>query len=746
MAAPTISAPDQVPDYTYKPLQGSEIRLITILPGSFHDDILVDLIHEPLSSLKAAETLPLTLDEVQRGLPEHWFAYEIPGGRFIFRDDRLKYMERAPGAVSWKHPIDGLERSRYPQPAQSQDASGPRYEALSYEWGPPQNTETMYINGETKTKLRIRQNLASAIRHLRYPDRPRTLWADAVCINQADMDERAAQILRMADIYRLAQLVIAWVGPLADNSGLALETIKHLGQQMITTLSGWRFPGPDAPEPRFNYDTALPYSDSTWSALTLFLDRGWFQRLWVVQEVQLARHATVVCGNDTIDWVTFWQAAPFLVFHCSRHVVPNAPTKEAIARPLVLGLSYSTRAVSATLNALARHRQCTDPRDAIFGLLGLLPERFRLAIRPRYDTPIAQVYKEAMLAHINHVQRLELLVYCSLNLSKPRDKPSWVPDFLDLARSRSNVREQFASGYSRSWTTHALDAQSGSPLLTVAGVQAATITRIHGPFPGIDDIPGMLATARKLQPTESAASKLYPTGETFGAAHAMTMGGNTLMERYPGHDVDDLETWLQVWNALFLAEDVKDTGSGAEAAEALSQNNVRNALEFLDNQTYFETDRGYIGLSDGLNCQLEPGDIICVLLGLDAPVILRPHPTNPKLFTFVSAAFVYGLHDGIALLGPMPKPWVVQITIRADGYIYKYCNTETGEVSDNDPRLGELDAKWKRVSAEPRTNDDPATFQRFVNQETGAIITYDPRMDRDALIERGVDLRMFILI
>lgn len=63
------------------------------------------------------------------------------------------------------------------------------YEALSYVWGDPMKTEYLICNGKL---LEINASLATALRALRRPDASRTLWADGICINQQDMDERAS--------------------------------------------------------------------------------------------------------------------------------------------------------------------------------------------------------------------------------------------------------------------------------------------------------------------------------------------------------------------------------------------------------------------------------------------------------------------------------------------------------------------------------------------------------------------------
>jgi len=140
--------------------------------------------------------------------------------------------------------------------------------------------------------------------------------------------------------------------------------------------------------------------------------------------------------------------------------------------------------------------------------------------------------------------------------------------------------------------------------------------------------------------------------------------------------------------------------------------------------------------------------MVCVLLGLDMPLLLRALPGNPERFIVVGPAFVYGLHDAIALLGPLPSPWVTQVfdDSRGETRIFRFLNTDTNSLSYEDPRLGPLDEMWKRVNMEPRTADDPATFQRFQNRDTGEVITHDPRLNPDALIAREVDIRTFTLV
>jgi hypothetical protein len=91
-----------------------------------------------------------------------------------------------------------------------------RYEALSYVWGNPDDTVDITCNGQ---RLAITVSLDSALRHFRDPKEPRTLWADAVCINQTDDTEKGHQVKRMDKVYENARKVLAWVGE--DPEGIA---------------------------------------------------------------------------------------------------------------------------------------------------------------------------------------------------------------------------------------------------------------------------------------------------------------------------------------------------------------------------------------------------------------------------------------------------------------------------------------------------------------------------------------------
>lgn len=121
-----------------------------------------------------------------------------------------------------------LECQLHEYPLQGSGKETHLYEALSYVWGsfddPPQ---CIFINGHY---LPITANLHSALLHTRNHTFQRTLWVDAICINQEDEQEKSLQIQMMAKIYSQADRVIVYLGEAADCSDQALELIRALAE------------------------------------------------------------------------------------------------------------------------------------------------------------------------------------------------------------------------------------------------------------------------------------------------------------------------------------------------------------------------------------------------------------------------------------------------------------------------------------------------------------------------------------
>jgi hypothetical protein len=172
------------------------------------------------------------------------------------------------------------------------------YEALSWSWGSePPEYQILIRRGETRTRMRATGALVWALKHLRYPDRDRTLWIDAICIDQLNVDEKNHQVQMMSQIYSYAIRVCIWLGLDDVESNRAIRFIKEEILQLR------------------HFDTLCQDESNSqkWQSLLLLMQRPWFFRRWVVQEIALARDATIYCGPDEIAWKDFSVAVELFV-------------------------------------------------------------------------------------------------------------------------------------------------------------------------------------------------------------------------------------------------------------------------------------------------------------------------------------------------------------------------------------------------------------------------------------------------
>lgn len=338
---------------------------------------------------------------------------------------------------------------------------------------------------------------------------------------------------------------------------------------------------------------------------------------------------------------------------------------------------------------------------------------------------------------MSHVQRWELFG-CGLKL-RICDGPSWVPDLAAPWPQRIDPWTQFSSGCSRICATYA-----GAGVLNIAGVQCATVSGATAAVSGTG--PDQVQLVRSWEPSDMETA-IYVTGDSVSDAFARALLQDWTKDRFPQFSLTPLEDWkASGGNGLF--------GPAARPAtwvscEPFDRTDYTGNLAYCCclGRSFITTAEGYIGLGpDGV----EPGDIICVFLGCSRPVVLRPMPNDR--YQLVGDAFVYGLHDALALLGPLPTLWRVHILSspdRVDGLVCRFFNANTGEHTAEDPRL-EPHPEWDRVELQDLgrklTGDDPECCDFFRHKTTGEMINYDPRMLPEALEARGVQLRKFALV
>lgn len=220
--------------------------------------------------------------------------------------------------------------------------TAPYYVTLSYTWGPPTPMKNIMVNGK---RLAVRQNLfdflcayRNELSNIHY------LWIDQVCISQAHTGERNHQVRVMSQIYSRCLYVIIWLG--AKSEAMASKFTR------AATLM---------------------------SASTIF-DDPYFRRLWIIQEIFLSPEVRVLCGKIWISWSSLTEALciesdkrefgdSLFHSHCSNF-------KEAVTKDI---WDKGSLSLLDCLRLFAHHK-CEDPRDKVYGLMGLVKQEERLYV------------------------------------------------------------------------------------------------------------------------------------------------------------------------------------------------------------------------------------------------------------------------------------------------------------------------------------------------------------------------------
>lgn len=537
--------------YTYRKLEvdDEEIRLVNLLPCKAEDEITFNIIHASLTLTQTSITsYRPSLEEIQQTLPSGWNVRETIGGRYIFfaTDPGLRN--------SWTHPDPDFDNSSLSFQLQHPPPDfRTKYDALSYTWGSPNDPVMAYIldpNAPQQHRLAfpVGQNLACALRYLRYPDRPRSIWIDAICINQSDIEERNRQVKRMGLIYSLAQQVVIWLGPEGDNSGHAMSSLTYLGDQVEFTTRRTLGYSPGATESDWwDLTLPLPYDERTWSSLAYFFERSWFTRVWVLQEALLANQQAVVqCGTIFCSWTTLLKA--ILVLY-AKNGVPQ-------------GLKLSTHSHAKLLSGGSKwslprlllwgiYRNCTDPRDRIYGVLSLLSPAIQKKIIPQYSLSTSEVYRNVFLLYLNEVERLELLDQCNIE-DRNSEMPSWIPNWAHHSGVLSgNVTRYFrqpsgiSSAHTKLLSPHVLEV-IGKRCAQVISVKRSTS----------DNTEHVLEAVRLWEPV-NLLTDTYTTGEPLLDAFLEVLVQGGTRDRYPHQDnLPTLAELKKEYQALMLGQSV----------------------------------------------------------------------------------------------------------------------------------------------------------------------------------------------
>jgi hypothetical protein len=289
----------------------------------------------------------------------------------------------------------GIENSKLPKD---------RYIALSYAWADqkPADGHKIYIRHRTagRRSFFVTVNLFEALNTMRAIDEDRIFWADAICMDQNNLEEKSEQLTLMSRIYGEASSVCVWLGSrLVIKPAVVDPTVWppfEQAEKVVDLNAAFHLMSKIR-----NLDFATVVEDKTlcneWEAFVGLVSASWFRRRWVVQEIVLARSAELHCGKNRIDWMSFSQAVSLFELLEKRvkkkfhDELPDHPpdmfgeVRELSANRLVQvtndivdrhddgRVAKKTESLETLISSLTTF-ETGDPRDLVYAVLSLAKE------------------------------------------------------------------------------------------------------------------------------------------------------------------------------------------------------------------------------------------------------------------------------------------------------------------------------------------------------------------------------------
>ncbi|KAH7019521.1 heterokaryon incompatibility protein-domain-containing protein [Ilyonectria destructans] len=250
----------------------------------------------------------------------------------------------------------------------------PKFDALSYMWGDGPARCNIILNGAT---FSVRQNLRDALHYLRSHTPDTSYWIDAICINQDDIPERNRQVRIMHHIYFRAQTVVVWLGKRYAEYEATLPDLQRLGHDKPSNEQVKPELPPDPPQ------TDFAAAQQRSLAEELYND-GYWNRLWIIQEIGRAREIKVCFGNAAVEWDQFTH---FVTMH---NIGPHGPMTLKRQREE----KYTGSATLLQLLQAHRDALCQDSKDKVYGLVGMASDARGFVID--YKKSVSEIWTDVM--------------------------------------------------------------------------------------------------------------------------------------------------------------------------------------------------------------------------------------------------------------------------------------------------------------------------------------------------------------
>lgn len=314
-------------------------------------------------------------------------------------------------------------------------SKAPSYTALSYAWGDGSHKSRIHLDGQV---CEVGQNLFQALWHLRgygvgqlsnkvSSKREKAwIWIDALCIDQRNILERNHQVRLMGRIYETAVQVIIWLGWTGSESDKksqgAMSYLMHMRKETTENM----LQGGIELNERDEYvairlgrqkamflrrqqamDIARHLYRCDLSKFVELCNLPYWYRMWIVQEMGLAKKITILLGRRAVPWSCLGFLRRFLDYKEFTTSLPLTKRQSYASSCEKIRTSQAFRLVDlkasrkrknlAALIEACEDSLCSDPRDKVYALLGLAtdPEKDELPID--YSKTLFEVYADTVI-------------------------------------------------------------------------------------------------------------------------------------------------------------------------------------------------------------------------------------------------------------------------------------------------------------------------------------------------------------
>ncbi|KAH6644754.1 heterokaryon incompatibility protein-domain-containing protein [Boeremia exigua] len=501
------------------------------------------------------------------------------------------------------------------------------YEALSYTWGDLADTREISCGGaEVGTShLMVTTNCYSALNSLRMPDKPRTLWIDAICINQDDFDEREAQVAMMRSIYSGATQVVVYLGDSSDDSDSIMRYIEDQYEPVEY--------------PRRKTFTRL--SEEVWCS---FSSRAWFNRTWVLQELFSAYKVEVRCGQKSISWKALADYYARWYSGALRNNLRVPPAYEVVQFMAWVRKRRNEEMGPRLLELLMRTRWCTssDPRDKLYGILSMLGADDSITfLHPNYRRSANKLYTDLAL-YLYETIGSEMFRRASKYASGNGldSLPSWVPDW-----TCAGVFGVESSSINTGSGRDSAKLRAGGPF--IAGAEISGCPPVQGAAFRQLSVKGKLVDSLKIVSDECDLDKnVFPLAQWCKIARRFSSAKE--FEKLLVYDHVIYRDVLK--KALKIVLNWQKDGSNSTLTELFTKRRLppsylRQILQMLKC-----CDRRKLGvLHNGLLALVpvfaKPDDLVYLLPGASVPFLFRKQDDH---VVFIGECFVQGIMSGEA--------------------------------------------------------------------------------------------------